>query len=33
MHTYICSKGGYDTEYNLYAEIKVEDNLVTAVGD
>jgi len=32
MHTYFCSDGGYNTEYNLHAEIKVENNLVS-VGD
>lgn len=33
MHTYFCSKVYNNTEYNLNAEIKGEDSLVTAVGD
>lgn len=32
MHTYFFSKVYYNTECYLHAEIKVEGNLVTAVG-
>lgn len=30
MH--FCTEDYYNTEYDLYAEVKVENNLVTAVG-